>query len=117
MVKIYNFRKQHVGDVVEDTYYSVRKPQHYMVKFNGFGISDSILEELKILGVKTIQINYIGRNGVKLFTCDINKYLNTNKLFTFKEGKMEDLQKFVGVEDMEPKEEDKERQTKLDEWL
>jgi len=105
MTNIYNFKNQQIGNVIERVFYSTRRPEHFMVKFNGFGISESILEQLKELDVKIIQINYIGKKGVEIFKCELDKYLNSKHIFTFEIGEIEDLQKFVDIDDMKMKKE------------
>ncbi len=105
MTQIFNFKNQQIGNVIERVFYSTRRPEHFMVKFNGFGISETILEQLKELNVESIQINYLGKKGVEIFKCKLDKYLNSNQTFTFETNEIEDLQKFVDIDDMKMKKE------------
>ena len=99
-MKIFNFENKYVGDAIDETYYSQRRPKHFMIKYNGFGISESILKQLKELEVRTVQINYLGHRGVILYSCPIQKFLNSDKTFRFRKNNINDMQFFVDIEDM-----------------
>lgn len=99
-MKMFNFENRYVGDAIDGVYYSLRRPKHFMVKFNGFGISRSILDELIKLEVRTVQINYLGHKGVILYSCPIQKFLDSEKTFKFRKDNIDDLQLFVGIDEM-----------------
>lgn len=86
-----------VGDIdrLSNTYITTRRPEHFMIKFSGFGISETILERLIGEKVKTIQIIYFGKETIK-YECPIESYIRTNKTFNFND----DMQRFVSVRDM-----------------
>lgn len=88
------------GHLNGDIYTSHRGPQHVMRKFGpAFGLSDSILEDIKKNGCKTIEIIYHGANGKKRYTCPIQLFLLSPV-----KAKFTDLQTFVAIRDF--KEED-----------
>ena len=99
-MKIFNFENKYVGDIIDGIYYSQRTPKHFMIKFNGFGISKSILDELKKNDVRTVQINYLGHKGVILYSCSSQKFYNSEKTFIFRKNDINDLQLFVSIDDM-----------------
>ena len=86
-----------VGRLEGYTYYSLRKPEHFMVMFQGFGISQKVLDALLKFNCEVISIQYVGKKGTIIYECSINKFLESNKTFTFED---DDLQKFVSVGDM-----------------
>lgn len=93
-----------VGEVEGDTYYTMRKPEHFMKMFQGFGISVSILNRLNQMGVKKVFISYMGVNGVIRYSCFLSQYLESDKkcFFEDKLGKLngDEEQKFVSKKDM-----------------
>jgi hypothetical protein len=46
------------GNVIGDTYYTHREQNHFMIMFQGFGISEEILMKLKHCGVVWVIIDY-----------------------------------------------------------
>jgi len=81
-------------ELSEKTYYSTRKPEHFMVKYQGFGISQKVLDFLTRHECETVKIRYLGVKGQKEYTYKLSDFLNSEKTHTF-EG--EDLQKFVSI--------------------
>lgn len=89
---IYNFRGQAVGEVEGAVYYTTRKPEHYMVKFNGFGISEHILKELENKGVREIQIVYLGKKR-ETYIFTLEDYIKSPDTFNYNG----DMQRFVSI--------------------
>ena len=95
------------GQIVDGgfTYVTVRQPNHFMRKYSGFGISKSILDNLKMRGVTIIRIVYRGKRDL-IYECRLDKYLTSDKKFTFQDkfnrfGGFSDEQNFVSVSDMQ----------------
>ena len=86
-----------VGDIdrLTDTYITIRKPEHFMIKYSGFGISEEVLGVLIENGVKEIKIIYFGKETIK-YIVPISKYITSNKTFDF-QG---DFQYFVSISEM-----------------
>jgi len=99
-----------IGRLIDDIYISQRKPEHFMRIFQGFGISQTVLDELKSKGCKDVRIVYEGVNGTIIYECSLDKFLTSIKTFVFEE---EDLQKFVSISDFIIK--SKGGQTKMEE--
>lgn len=85
-------------DDVTKTYTTHRQPEHYMIKFQGHGISQSIIDRLINLGCETIIILYHGKTGERRYKCSIDKFAKSIKTHNFNGT---DLQKFVSTKDME----------------
>ena len=85
-----------VGRLDGVNYSTLRNPKHFMRMFNGFGISQKIIDELKKGGCRNIIINYSGKKNY-VYSCSLDLFVNSKKVFTF-EGN--DLQRFVSVTDM-----------------
>jgi len=73
------------------------KPEHFMRMFQGFGISITRLNKLKDNLARILKFIYEGKNGVIIYHCDIEKFMYSNKKFTFGD---EDEQVFVRIKDM-----------------
>ena len=71
--------------------------KHFMVKYQGFGISETELEKLKLDKVDLIHIIYTGVKGIEDYIVTLNQYHNSNKEWAFNDG---DKQKFVSKNDM-----------------
>lgn len=71
------YNKKMVGrvDLNNKTFYTKRKPEHYFIKFGGFGISLDVLHKLKKHGIEKIVIDYQGKNHIRYAT-SVEKYLN-----------------------------------------
>lgn len=86
-----------VGFVREGVYYTQRTPRHFMVKFQGFGISQDILNKLKEMGVTDVCLMYYGKTKTLEMIVPLEKYLNSEKIYTFNGV---DVQRFVSQKDM-----------------
>ena len=83
------FKGRYVKDVNKD---------HFMIKFNGFGVSEGVLQELKQMNINQILTIYNKVDGTKeYYLTSLNRYLESNLTHTFNET---DLQKFVPLKDM-----------------
>jgi len=93
------------GEVIGETYYTQRKPQHFMKMYQGFGISEWILGQLKNMNVKWIVFEYETiNNRIIKYRCTLSKYLASNKEYAYQDpynrfGGEEDIQKFVSMKD------------------
>lgn len=86
------------GTIVEPKcYQKVCEPEHYMIKFQGFGISESILQELQEEGVKIIRIIYMGKIETRVYITSVIEFTKSLKTHNFNGN---DLQYFVSIKDM-----------------
>ena len=103
---IYNPLGQIAGYVNFDTYYTQKdSTKHLFKKFQGYGISETILSQLKDKGVRTIQILEVDTN--KTYRIAVENFEKSKKSYTF-EG---DVQKFVSVYELPTK-----KSKKLTDW-
>lgn len=86
------FRGKAVGKIEGDTYVVQKKPEHYMIKYRGFGVSVEVLNDLKSKGIKKIRMIYHGTNGEIIFQFPVEDYLNSPLSFTDRDN---DVQKFL----------------------
>jgi len=68
-----------VGVVTDTVYLKKCKKEHFMVKYNGFGISNKVLDKLKEIGVETVAIVYNGVRGEKRYSSKLSDWLNSLK--------------------------------------
>ena len=94
---IKNKRGQIVGTVVNGVYFTNRKPIHFMRKYQGFGISQEIIDTLTSKGCNKVHINYISPRGMIKYECPLSEWKKSVLTFNF-EG--EDMQYFVPVRKM-----------------
>jgi len=98
MIEIYNKKGKKVGFMEDVIYYTTRKPEHFMIKYQGFGISQSIIDSLVKFGCIHICFDYLTAQGrFKRYTCPLRLFINTKKTHLFEE---DDLQVFVSIKDM-----------------
>lgn len=83
-----------IGIVEGRWFITKRKPEHFMKVYQGFGISKSVLNELKGHGVTDVRIIYEGKTGMRVFECQLSAFMNSDLIHVF-EGS--DKQKFVPV--------------------
>lgn len=84
-----------IKGVIEGKWYiTKRKPEHFMRKYQGFGISKDILLELERRGIEDVRIIYEGKRGIKVFETQVSAFLRSS-LVHIDRGK--DKQKFLSV--------------------
>jgi len=81
-------------------YSSERRPEHYMRMYQGFGISEDILEQLVSLGAEHVCLIYTGKKHKYHYTCELSQFLKSDKTYMNTEGGIKDPQKFVSTRDM-----------------
>jgi hypothetical protein len=89
-----------IGFIDKDIFYTRRKPEHFMRKYGGFGISSKILNELIRRGIQTVTFIYEGKKEHSKFTTTISKILELNITeydYTFD---FEDKQYFIPLGEM-----------------
>lgn len=91
-------RQKRAGTIIDDTYYTFRTPNEFMIKYHGFCISYKLLEKLLIEGVKYIVIHYIGSKERIVYRTTIDKFLHSDYEYIYKGI---DIQKCVPVDEME----------------
>jgi glycerol dehydrogenase-like iron-containing ADH family enzyme len=92
------FGKRKVGEMDGDTFYTIRKPEHYMKIFQGYGVSEKVLNFIEKKGVEKIVIVYKGTRGSKVFNSTVKEFKESSKEFTFNGS---DKQKFLSEVEME----------------
>ena len=85
---------------ITKTYFSERRPEHYMRMYQGFGISEDILDQLIKLGAESVCLIYIGKKHRYHYTCELSQFLKSEKTYMNTEGGVKDPQKFVSTRDM-----------------
>ena len=68
-----------IGRFEGNTYFTTRKPEHFMRIFQGFGISNKVLEALYNLGCEKVSIRYGGVRGVIIYECSLNQFIESTK--------------------------------------
>jgi hypothetical protein len=80
-------------------YYTARAPKHYMVKFKGYGISDSVIQTLRRENVQVILIGYVAKDYMRYYMSDLRQWVQSTKKFTF----CGDEQSFLSTPEMKEK--------------
>ncbi len=93
MIDIFNKDHKIVGFVQNKVYFTDRRDEHFMIKYQGYGISEDILDKLVELGVEKVVI----RTQSNEYAFAIEEYLGSHLTHTH-EGT--DLQKFVTLPGM-----------------
>jgi hypothetical protein len=91
---IYNKEEKIIGYTSYNVYYSPRNKNHFMKRFQGFGISDYILKELFEKDIEIVCILYEGEKGIQKYVCSLNKFIKSEKIHFFN---LDDEQKFVSI--------------------
>jgi hypothetical protein len=87
-------------DTVTKVYSSQRRPEHYMRMYQGFGISEDILEQLTNLGGEKVCLIYTGKKHKYHYTCELSQFLKSDKIYMNIENGFKDPQRFVSTRDM-----------------
>lgn len=89
------FGKQ-VGYITRDKrFIGFRRPEHYFIKFQGFGMSTALIAQLKKEEVHTVTIIYTKKDATQSkLTTPINKFYELGEKYTDKEN---DTQLILGV--------------------
>lgn len=88
-------------NTVTKTYYTPRNQSHFMRMFDGFGISEDILLQLAALEVKLVCIIYEHNSKKVNYTCELAKFLKSDKIYNNIEDGILDPQRFVGIQEMQ----------------
>lgn len=87
------------GKILYGKYVKEVTKKHFMNLFNGFGISEQVLDELKELGVQKVVIAYYpAENEREVYAADVDQFVHSAKTYLFNGS---DLQRFVSTVDME----------------
>jgi len=84
-----------IGEYNNSAIYIDKKPEHYMIKFRGFGLSADVIERLHINNIKWIYFRYHGKKHT-IYRLTVEKIRNSKKTLNYNG----DLQKFVSIQDM-----------------
>jgi hypothetical protein len=76
------------------------KPQHFMRKYQGFGISISELEKMKQETIKYVLIRYHGKKGLQLFLSTTEQWIQSPLEHIDQSNGYNDPQKFVPLKEM-----------------
>ena len=72
------------------------KPEHFMRKYQGFGISDKTISELQEHGIKELTFKYLGSEKITLYKCELSQFVSSQLIHSFGA----DTQRFVKTKDM-----------------
>lgn len=75
-------------------YQKVVEPNHFMIKFQGFGISKYVINKLIEKDVKFIIIVYIGEKKTRKYLFSLKQYVDSELVHVFQD---KDIQKFVNI--------------------
>ncbi len=93
------------GIIEGATYITRRELNHFMIKFQGFGISKDTLEILKRKNVEWVRIVYTGKdNKITNYAVPLENYLKSTKIHLYNgrtSGYEDDKQFFVSKNDMQ----------------
>ena len=92
----YNPKGQEVGYLKDGIFY--KNTRQFMVMFQGYGISDSIIEELVVDECKTVQITYKSKKILHSF---LSQWVNSKNKFVDSSMGFVDPQTFVPEKEME----------------
>lgn len=81
-------------------YRKVCKPEHYMVKFQGYGISYSEIERMAELATEFIEIVYKGKNGIRVYLSHFTQWVRSDKKYIDRSSGKDDLQVFLSENEM-----------------
>lgn len=88
------------GRIVDDKYISSRDSSHYMKKYQGFGVSRSILDFLHSRGVNLVEIQYQGAKGHKRMQTPLQNFLDSKLSHVDDSASFEDEQLFLPEKEM-----------------
>jgi hypothetical protein len=100
VIEVFNPSGQWIGNIADGVFYTTRKPEHFMKKFQGFGLSKSVIGRCFAEGVTKVAFRYEGKE-VRYYHCDLKKFCDSTKEFNFAINGVLDPQKFVSIKDME----------------
>jgi len=81
------FGKQVGYITIDKRFIGFRRPEHYFIKFQGFGMSTALLTQLKRQDVHTITIIYTKKDASQTkFTTPINKFYEEGEKYTDREN-------------------------------
>jgi hypothetical protein len=63
-----------LGTIENGIYISVRKPQHFFIKYNGFGLTENLLEYIKQEGATHVKIRYLGKKGEEIWLTPVENF-------------------------------------------
>ena len=93
-----------VGFVKNGIFYTYRKPEHFMRKFSGFGISSKIIAELLKRKINDIVFLYDGVREKTAFKVSLSKIIELGITETDYTFGFEDRQYFIPVKEMKKEE-------------
>lgn len=86
------------GTVVQkNVYVKILQDIHFMVKYQGFGISETVLRQLHDNDITLIQFIYQGKEKAHVYFCGLSQFLKSSKTHIFNDV---DKQYFVSIKDM-----------------
>lgn len=76
-----------VGTIKGQTFITRRRPEHFFIKFRGFGLSTGLIKQLKERYITTVIIIYTQKNGVEIpYTCALRDFYEYGEHWTDKEA-------------------------------
>lgn len=64
-----------IGEIRDNVYITTRRPEHYFIKYKGFGISSHIIQRLLKMKVREVRIIYMGERGRTVYITPLMNFL------------------------------------------
>jgi hypothetical protein len=91
---------RHIGNIVDNKLFLTKKPEHFMVKYKGFGLSVRVIAILLEMQIKDIVITYIGTRGIVRYLTTTQAFIDSELEHDFQDDGGSDRQKFVPIQTM-----------------
>ena len=90
-----------LGEIIGKVYFTPRSVQHFSVKFQGFGLSEGVIEELLALGVHFVVFDYFGKLGRTTYRCELLDLVVNGELWVDESWGKPDKQLVMPIKRME----------------
>lgn len=86
-----------MGEIVGETAIIIKRPEHFFIKYQAFGLSEQLIKHFQYKGIKKILFEYRNGISIKRYYATLEQFISSVKTWTFRDN---DLQYFVSVGDM-----------------
>lgn len=90
-----------LGRVIGRVYVTRRTVNQFFKKFNGFGVSVDVLDELLELGVRWLDFEYYGKSGFKEYRVPLTRFIAKAVEYVDDSWSVPDRQFVLSVDEME----------------
>ena len=80
----HNGHMKKVGEILGKTYCTIRDPSTFFRIFDGFGLSDWVIEQLLEKGVTDVLIEYKGATGTRYYQTKTMEFIKHGDYYWFK---------------------------------